>query len=206
MTLSAPALSDEDLASTAQQGNHQAFETLVGRHKELLYRLARHYVGNSDDAYDLLQETFMSTWENLHRYDPKRSFIAWARTIMLNKCRDYSRRRRFRGWIEQLFAAEPSNEPLSPEIEAELREMNCQEGHRLRRLEEAIAELPALYKEPLLLTMIGGLSQQATATALKTTTKAIEMRLRRARHHLSKILDAPREDHARSLPTKRIAR
>lgn len=207
MTLQASAPADEILASRAQQGDHQAFDTLIGRHKELLYRLVRGYLGNSDDAYDLLQEAFISVWENLHRYDPERSFYAWARTIALNKCRDFSRRRRFRRWIEQLFAAEASKQPLSPEAEADLAEFKSQEDNRLRRLDEAIAMLPPLYKEPLLLATIGGLSQQATAAALKTTTKAIEMRLRRARHELSKILDPSQESQARTLPTKkRIAR
>ena len=203
MTLPASAPADEILAARAQQGDHQAFDTLIGRHKELLYRLVRRYLGNADDAYDLLQETFISAWENLHRYDPQRSFTAWARTIALNKCRDFSRRRRFRRWTEQLFAVEPSEQPLSSEAKAELTESQSRDNDRLQRLDEAIATLPALYKEPLLLTTIGGLSQQATAAALKTTTKAIEMRLRRARHELSKILDPVQTSQAGSQPTKR---
>lgn len=193
MTLPVSALPDETLALKAQHGDRHAFEMLIGRHKDALYRLVRRYLGNSDDAYDLLQETFISVWENLHRYDSKRSFLAWARTIALNKCRDFSRRRRFRRWISQLFATEPATETPSPAEFADLAEAQAREDKRLRRLDEAISSLPELYKEPLLLTTVGGLSQEAAAAVLHTTTKAVEMRLRRARQRLVELLNPSAE-------------
>jgi RNA polymerase sigma factor (sigma-70 family) len=193
VTLPASALPDETLALSAQQGDRHAFETLIGRHKDVLYRLVRRYLGNPDDAYDLLQDTFISVWENLQRYDPKRSFLAWARTIALNKCRDFSRRQRFRRWISQLFAAEPTTETPSPAEFADLAELQARQDKRLRRLDEAIASLPELYKEPLLLTTVGGLSQEAAAAVLRTTTKAVEMRLRRARQKLIEALSPSAE-------------
>ncbi len=188
MTLPASTLPDEILASRAQQGDRQAFESLIGRHKEVLYRLVRRYLGNSDDAYDILQDTFISVWENLHRYDPKRSFVAWTRTMALNKCRDFSRRRRFRLWVLQLFAAESSTEAPSPADSAALAEVESEKEKRLQRLDQAIAALPAVYKDPFLLTFAGGLSQDAAAAALMTTRKAVEMRVRRARQKLADVL------------------
>ncbi len=194
---------DETLAARAQQGDHLAFEALVDRHKEMLYRLVRRYLGNADDAYDLLQETFIAVWENLHRYDPKRSFAAWTRTIALNKCRDFSRKQRFRLWISQLFAAEPTTVTPSPAQVADLAELETENQYRLRRLSEAIAALPARYKEPLLLTTVGGLSQKAAAAILATSTKAVETRLRRARHELSKSLNTDREIQPQTPSTKK---
>ena len=181
-------LPDETLASRAQQGDRKAFDLLVNRHKAPLYRLLRRYVGNADEAYDLLQETLISVWESLPRFDSKRSFVAWTRTIALNKCRDFSRRQRARRWFSTVLAAEPPPLPLSPAEDAELIEVQAQHDKRLRRLDAAIAALPALYKEPLLLTTIDGLSQDAVAAILNTTTKAVEMRLRRARHRLAEVL------------------
>jgi RNA polymerase sigma factor (sigma-70 family) len=193
VTLPADALPDETLASRAQQGDRKAFEMLIGRHKEALYRLVRRYIGNADEAYDLLQDTLISVWESLPRYDPKRSFIAWTRTIALNKCRDFSRRQRFRGWFSTILATELPSPPLTPAEHAELSEAEAQQEQRLRRLDAAIAALPALYKEPLLLTTVDGLSQDAVAAILNTTTKAIEMRVRRARHQLAQTLKGPAE-------------
>lgn len=193
MTLPADALPDGTLASMSQRGDRKAFEVLVGRHKEALYRLIRRYLGNADDAYDLLQDTLISVWENLSRYDPKRPFVAWIRTIALNKCRDFSRRQRFRSWFSAILAAEPVTAPLSPSEQAEVSELQTQQAKDLRRLDAAIADLPAIYKEPLLLTAFEGLSQEEAAAILRTTTKAIEMRLRRARHRLTEHMKGSSE-------------
>ncbi len=58
------------------------------------------------------------------------------------------------------------------------------EAAHLRQLDRAIASLPQRYKEPLLLTLISGLTHQAAADQFHTTAKAIEMRVRRAKARL----------------------
>ena len=60
---------------------------------------------------------------------------------------------------------------------------------RLQRLDVAIAGLPAVYKEPLLLTATAGLSQREAAAMLKISTKALEMRLYRARQKLALAME-----------------
>ena len=194
MTGDASAPSDEALALRAQQGDRRAFDVLVTRHKSVLYRMVRRYVGDADEAYDILQDAWISVWETLHRYDANRPFLAWVRVIALNKCRDFSRRRRFRRLVLEAFAAEPTTATV-PELpeQVDVHTLAAQDDLRLRRLAEAIAALPKSYKEPLVLTTAGGLTQEATAALLKTTTKAIEMRLRRARSKLIEALNPPRE-------------
>jgi RNA polymerase sigma-70 factor (ECF subfamily) len=192
VTVQESAPSDEALALRAQQGERQAFDLLIHRHKSALYRIVRRYVGDADEAYDLLQDALISVWEGLDRYDVRRSFLAWTRVIALNKCRDFSRRRRFRRLIMAAFASEPASvtSPAPPEQDDE-QAAAARDDLRLRRLDEAIAALPALYKDPIVLTTAGGLSQEATAAVLKTTPKAIEMRLRRARRKLIEALNPP---------------
>jgi RNA polymerase sigma-70 factor (ECF subfamily) len=194
VTGDASAPSDEALALRAQQGDRRAFDVLVTRHKSVLYRMVRRYVGDADEAYDILQDAWISVWETLHRYDANRPFLAWVRVIALNKCRDFSRRRRFRRLVLEAFAAEPTTATV-PELpeQVDVHTLAAQDDLRLRRLAEAIAALPKSYKEPLVLTTAGGLTQEATAALLKTTTKAIEMRLRRARSKLIEALNPPRE-------------
>ena len=189
MTVREPAPSDEALALRAQQGERQAFDLLIGRHKDLLYRLVRRYVGDGDEAYDILQDALISVWEGLHRFDTGRPFVAWARVIALNKCRDFSRRRQFRRLVHGAFALEPAPvPPLSASEQVDMQFTAAQQDLRLRRLAEAIAALPVLYKEPFVLTTSGGLTQMEAASVLRTTTKAIEMRLRRARASLAQTL------------------
>ncbi len=70
--------SDEALAAQARQDDRRAFDDLVRRHKAPLYRFVRRYVGDGDDAYDIVQDAFISAWGALKRYDPGRPFAPLA--------------------------------------------------------------------------------------------------------------------------------
>ena len=96
MTAPSPGESDASLAARALTGDRRAFDNLVIRYQEPLYRFIRRYVGDADETYDLLQETFVAAWQALGRYDPDRSALTWLRRIALNKCRDWGRRRTVR--------------------------------------------------------------------------------------------------------------
>jgi len=182
--------SDETLAARAAQGDRMAFERIVQRHKTQLFQFVRRYVGQSDDAYDVLQDTFLAAWSAAPRYDPSRSFSPWLRTIALNKCRDFGRRQAVRRLLLRARAAEPNHVPGEWDITDD--QANA-EANRLNRLDKAIAALPAFYKEPLLLTSVSGLSHQEAAETLKTTAKAVEMRVYRARRKLFAALGSDEE-------------
>ena len=183
------AQSDEDLAALAGHGDRSAFERLVGRHKASLFNFVRRYVGQADDAYDVLQDTFLAAWLAAPRFNPERPFLPWLRTIALNKCRDFGRRRSVR---RLLFSTSSDvKETHNPE-NTETAEANA-ESDRLSRLDQAIAALPRAYKEPLLLTSVSGLSHQEAAAVLQTTAKAIEMRVYRAKRQLMEMMKESRE-------------
>lgn len=179
--------SDEDLAARARAGDRAAFDALVRHHKEGLYRFVRRYLGSADEGYDVLQETFLSAWLALRRYDPARPFLPWLRTIALNKCRDAGRRQTVRRLFLRAFAREAADQRTTAHLDRE-RDAQAALDERLARLDRAIADLPALYKEPLLLTTVSGLTHKEAAAMLKTTPKAIEMRLARARSRLADAL------------------
>jgi len=177
-----PAPDDVRLAEAARNGDRAAFTALVSSHKASLYRLARRFIGNADDAYDVVQDTFISAWLALSRFDSKQSFGPWVRTILLNKCRDFSRRRAVRNrllqWLTHSATTEDGSES-DREGEAEL-----DDAPRLRALDGAIAALPVRYKEALVLTALQGLSHREAADQLGITPKAVELRVHRARKRL----------------------
>jgi RNA polymerase sigma factor (sigma-70 family) len=187
------APTDAELAHRAQKGDKLSFEELVHRHKGPLFRFVRRSIGSDDDAYDIVQDSFVSAWMALHRFDQRKAFVTWLRAIALNKCRDHGRRqsvrRRFLRFLSPRDDDVPSENVTSLEREQETREVA-----RLAALDRAIAELPTFYKEPLLLTTVGGLSQQEAALQLKTSTKAVEMRIRRAKKKLTETLEARKRD------------
>lgn len=180
---------ESGFAAAARDGDRRAFDALVVLHRDALYRFIRRYVGDADEAYDLLQESFIAAWLAMRRYDARHPFGAWLRSIALNKCRDYGRRNAVRRRVLALFAAEPSA-GRNQAMEGESTTVNAAETSLLR-LDRAIADLPRFYKEPLLLTTTGGMTQLQAAALLNTTPKAIEMRVRRARRRLGKALTEP---------------
>ncbi len=177
---------DAELVRRALAGEDQAFTRLSARHKVWLFRFIRRYVGNDDDALDLLQDSLVATWLALDRYDPTRPFQAWVRQIALNKCRDWSRRGVLRGIIRyvsgdlDLFAADARRS--NPEA-------MLTESQSLWRLDQAIASLPLRLREPLILTVFEGMSTREAAAQLQATEKAIETRLHRARSRLARVIE-----------------
>lgn len=176
-------IGNQRLVKRAISGDRAAFESIVREYKQPLFRFVRQYLGNSDDAYDLLQDTFVAAWTAMNRFDSSRPLMPWLRAIALNKCRDYSRRQTVRRVIQRLFVASSEQQGDNSDPQSE----------RLDQLDRAIAGLPVFYKEPLLLTAISGLSHHDAATILKTTPKAIEMRVRRARLKLTEVLQQSEE-------------
>lgn len=180
-----PAPSDEALASHAADGDERAFAALVGRHKGALYRLTRRYVGDADDAHDIVQASFVSAWSALARYDPARSFAAWLRSIALNKCRDHARRTAVRRLLLISGAGRATEAVVDPHPGADAEWIAREE---LGALDDAIAELPRALKEPLLLTVFAGLSQAEAGRELGISAKAIETRVYRARRALTEAI------------------
>lgn len=178
---------DAVLATDAQNGSRRAFDLLVIRHKAQIYRIARHYIGNSSDALDIVQESFVAAWLGIGRYDATRDFGAWLRTIALNKCRDFGRRQSVRRKVIRLFGLLDVRETTeqSPDIVAEQAEFDVS---RLQALDRAVSALPAAQKEILVLTAFAGLSHQEVAAQLGTTVKAVEMKVRRAKQKLEELL------------------
>jgi RNA polymerase sigma-70 factor (ECF subfamily) len=177
--------SDASLAVAARQGDQAAFGHIMRRHKGWLYQFIRRYVGDKDDAYDVLQESFVSAWGALARFDPERPFEAWLRRIALNKCRDRARRNSVkRAALAVLAWTGQQSEASTPPAE----NASAADG-ALKRLEAAIAELPRALKEPLVLTMLEGLSHKETGEQLGINAKAVETRVYRAKKQLALKLD-----------------
>lgn len=177
--------SDSALVAAARAGQQSAYSALMKRHREAVWRLARHHVGDPDEALDITQESFVSAFAALSRYDDTRPFRVWIARIALNKCRDWGRRRAVRRFftfarpiVEAIEVADPGSSP----------EDALHSAREVSRIDAAIAALPANLREVLLLRTIETMSQAETAQVLDITEKAVETRLYRARAKLTEGL------------------
>ncbi len=177
--------SDASLAIAARAGDSAAFAAIMRRHKGWLYQFIRRYVIDRDDAYDVLQESFVSAWSALARFDPERPFEAWLRRIALNKCRDRARRNAVRRAALALLGIGAA----SGEAATAPADSAHQMDRALQRLEGAIAKLPRPLKEALVLTALEGLSHKEAGEMLGINAKAVETRVYRAKRRLGQTLD-----------------
>ena len=179
--------SDAELVARASEGEQRAFSLLMARHKDATYRFIRRYGVDREEAYDLVQQTFVSAWSSLRRFDRERPFATWLRAIALNKCRDWSRRAAVRRFLLSPLSLDSPAAESAPDPDPD-PEATALEQERQRAIAGAIAALPKSLKEPLLLTVLDGFSQKDTASLLGLTPKAVENRVARARKELARAL------------------
>ena len=184
------ALSDGELAGLALAGRQAAYSALLRRHRDTVFRIARASCGDEDGALDITQQSFISAFAALGRYDPARPFAHWIARIALNKCRDRARRMKLRALFS--FALPEDQEPglPDPSVGADDALAARQE---LARTMAAIARLPAAQREVLVLRGVEGMGEADVAALLGITAKAVETRLYRARRRLAEMLEAPEQ-------------
>lgn len=172
----------------AAQGDRAAFSRLMSATKGDLHRLITRYVGDPDEALDLTQETYTAAWLSIRRYDPDRPFGAWLRTIALNKCRDWSRRRRVRRLVRGVMGLD-APEAMTVGDPAPSAEDRADDRRRVEGLNRALRELPDGQRAPLLLAALEGRSHAEIGEILGLSSKAVELRIARARKALMDRLD-----------------
>ena len=75
---------DSELVSRAQAGDDTAYEELISRHKRSLYGAIYHMTSNQEDAFDLLQETFIRAYRALPHFRNDAKFSTWIYRIAIN--------------------------------------------------------------------------------------------------------------------------
>lgn len=134
-------------------------------------------VSDRETAEDLCQETFLRAMRGWSRHDPASNTAGWLYRIATNAAYDYLRRRRRIRFISLI----DTDQPLSAEYSMESR---LEEGEPVRR---ALAQLPAMYRLPLVLHSYEGRDMQEIAETLGCSTSAIKTRLFRARERFRKV-------------------
>jgi RNA polymerase sigma-70 factor, ECF subfamily len=117
---------DQAAADEARKGDQHAFRVLVERHSHAVFRLAYRMTGNEEDAEDLVQETFLRAYKQLHKFDGRAAFGTWLYRICANCSLDLIRAKKSRReqqpletpersshWLERVAAPAPSPERLT---------------------------------------------------------------------------------------------
>jgi RNA polymerase sigma-70 factor (ECF subfamily) len=177
--------SDEALVRAALGGDESAFARLVRRHLRRAMAVALEYAPTREDAEDIVQDTFRRVVENLHRYDPARSFEPWFYTILRNTARNVLKQRR-RQREEPIMVAHPTGQP-GPFETTQRRQLRA-------RIEAALERLPAMQRTCFRLCMVEGFSSVEAAAATGIAESTVRVHVLRARRSLQELLDAWRDE------------
>lgn len=174
------ALSDEALMQQIQQGNQTAFQQLVDRYLVTLHAFAQRFLGNANDAEDVVQEVFLKVWQRAETWQiDKAKLSTWLYQITHNNCIDWQRKSKLK--TVELAAAE--------EI-GMLDNDDLQQAETKQQVEQALQKLPERQKSALVLCYYQGMSYRDAADILQIKVAALESLLARGRRSLKKQLAA----------------
>lgn len=174
-------ISDTELVARAQSGDLNAFDGLVNQHQDRVFALAYRMLGNSEDAADVQQETFIQAWKNLHRFRGDAALSTWLHRITVNIC--LSRRRR------------PEPVQLDPAVEERLSASDSPNGvsclvntETALMVRKVIAGLPPHYRALVVLREIEERSFEEVAHIIGCTPASARTRASKARKLLRERL------------------
>jgi RNA polymerase sigma-70 factor (ECF subfamily) len=79
-------LTELEVIKRIKEGETELFEILIRRNNPFLYKVGMSYGFHHEDVEDLMQETFISAYVNLEKFESRSSFKTWIIRIMLNQC------------------------------------------------------------------------------------------------------------------------
>jgi RNA polymerase sigma-70 factor, ECF subfamily len=180
---------DSDVARL-RRGDLDALAELISRYQNRLYRYLLRMVRQAPEAEDLFQQTWLRVVEKIRAFDPNRNFDAWLFTLARNLAIDHLRRIQPRSLDEPVSdgastetAADrlPSGEP--PAVDRVFR------TERRSRVAEAMAMLPAIYREVLVLRFEEEMKIEEIAQVTGAPLSTVKTRLRRSLDQLRRCLE-----------------
>lgn len=182
---------DKELVSAAQAGSPGAFAELHALYSRRLYKTIVAITKNSEDAEDVLQETFLRAYLAVHTFEGRSTVYSWLTRIAINSSLMLLRKRRARA--EVLFDPQPDapSETLCFEIPdpAPTPEKAYELRHRRVALVRAIRNLDTRLRRPIQMRITSESSIKEIGRALNISEAAVKTRLHRARLRLSPAMN-----------------
>jgi RNA polymerase sigma-70 factor (ECF subfamily) len=172
---------DKDLINESLLNNLEAFEALTKRYQGLIFAYLFNMLGNSADAQDITQETFIKLYSKLSQYNHEKSFKGWLITISRNLAISMKRKRVPTPVDPAIISRAIKKVTDGPEKTAILNEAS-QETH------QAIQKLPEKFKEIIVLFYIMGYSIEKISNTLTISQGTVKSRLFHGKKKLREIL------------------
>jgi RNA polymerase sigma-70 factor (ECF subfamily) len=171
-------MSDLELVAQSQQGDAEAFNSLVRRWDGSLFHFVRRMMGNDEDARDVCQETLVKAYVNIGRLRDPAKFKAWLHHIALNLCRDWHRSPKARivalrfeeDRPDEARHADSSGTGRAPDRRAETAGL-------ARMLSDVLAELPLEQRTSILLRECQGFTSEEIGQIMGVPSATVRTRI-----------------------------
>jgi RNA polymerase sigma-70 factor, ECF subfamily len=177
---------DALLVERSKRGDRLAFEELVRRYADRLYAVVLRFVGDSEEAEEVTQESFLRAWRSVEKFQGRSQFFTWLYRIGINEAKRRAERRPSPAQVvsmEERPLDDAADLTEAPHVRAGQKDLR-------RRLEQAIRALPPDYRAPLILRDVEGLSTREAAEVMGLREAAFKSRLHRARLAVRGAVDA----------------
>jgi RNA polymerase sigma factor (sigma-70 family) len=177
------SMSDAGLVELVLNGDQDVFAVLVERYKDAVQNLAYRMLGNTTEAEDVTQETFVRAYTQLATYKSAHKFSTWLLSIASHLAIDQLRRRRFLALpLEDVpFLEWIVDAGASPE-------QSALQGERQDEIQAYLQCLPSKYRAVIVLRYWHDFSYEEIASALNLTPPLVKARLHRARELLARYI------------------
>jgi RNA polymerase sigma-70 factor, ECF subfamily len=173
----AAALPDLLLVERARGKEIRAFETLMRRYNQRLFRIARSIVSDPDISETVVQEAYLVAFSDIERYEPTGKFGAWLARLAFNQALAVRRTVRPNTTVADAIAAE-----LADGAPAGIENRDTPPSKQA--VEQAIDALPEVFRTVFVLRAIEGISGIETAACLGINETTVRTRLYRAQRRL----------------------
>lgn len=182
-TKSGAGPTDAALVVAAKAGEAWAQEALFARHAGRILALTQRMLGSSDEADDLVQDTFVRALCNLNRLENSQAFAAWLTAIAVHGAQKRLRRRRL---LVRLGLR--SVEPVDPEL-AISPSAPPDVASELRAVYRAVSSLRAEERIALVLRRVEGMDLSEIAQHMRLSLATVKRRLAAAERHFQSIVN-----------------
>jgi RNA polymerase sigma-70 factor, ECF subfamily len=187
----ATAEQEKELIARIVAGEVNLFHELVRPYEKLVYVTIFTMLRNETDTEDATQEVMINAFRHLKSFRGDAKFSTWLVTIAMNEARQRLRRAKTAAQESLDEEREDREGDFTPAFLTDWREIPSEaleKKEMTQKLREAVAQLPPIYREVLVLRDLQELNQEETGAALGIGIPLVKVRLHRARMMLQKLL------------------
>lgn len=167
-----------DLVELCKSNDRQAQMKLYNQYSAGMYNVAMRFLQNSDDAEDVLQESFIKAFQKIHQFRGEVTFGAWLKRIVINKSIDF-----LKGQRQKFVELQEHSLRVAGDDDWEV-----EDGINVQDVKSSIEKLSDKYRFVVQLYLIEGYDHQEISQILKIPETTCRTRLLRGKTMLKELL------------------